>query len=89
MMTLPLRLAVMLTVWVTLFGSSTCLAQPATTLPSANYFLGFSEFFDGEYLDAERTFRRNQPVGLSNWSEPVSGFNLLLDDAGRVLLPHG
>jgi len=59
MMTLPLRLAVMLAVWVTLVGSSACLAQAPTSLPNASYFLGFSDFFDGDYLDAERTFRRN------------------------------
>ena len=59
MITLPLRLAVMLTVWMTLVGSSTCLAQQPTSLPNASYFLGFRDFFDGDYLDAERTFRRN------------------------------
>ena len=59
MMTLPVHLAVVLTVWVTLLGSSACLAQPSTSLPNARYFVGFRDFFDGEYLDAERTFRRN------------------------------
>ena len=59
MKTLPVRLTVILAVLMTLIGSSTCLAQQPTSLPNASYFLGFRDFFDGDYLDAERTFRRN------------------------------
>ena len=60
MTTLPVRLAVILTVLATLISSSTCSAQVSSTLPNASYFLGFPRFYEGEYLDAERFFRGNR-----------------------------
>ena len=59
MMTLPARLAVILTVWVALISSSTCSAQLSSSLPSTGYFLGFRTFFEGEYRDAEGIFDNN------------------------------
>ena len=69
MKTLRIRLTLILAVLVTLIGSSACLAQiqlqiqpqtqPSSSLPSASYLLGFQPFFEGEYRDAERIFRRN------------------------------
>ena len=69
MKTLRIRLTLILAVLVTLIGSSACLAQiqlqiqpqtqPSSSLPNASYLLGFQPFFEGEYRDAERIFRRN------------------------------
>ena len=59
MKTMSVRLTLILAVWVTLLGSSACLGQPTSTLPDTGYFLGFGRFFEGEYRDAERIFRRN------------------------------
>ena len=59
MKTMPVRLTLTLAVLVTLIGSSACLAQSSSSLPDTGYFLGFRRFFEGEYRDAERIFRRN------------------------------
>ena len=56
MKTLPVCLAVLLAVLVSLIGSTQCKAQ-SSTLPNQNYFRGFPQFFEGDYKDAAREFR--------------------------------
>ena len=58
MKNLPIRLAVVMTVLMTLFGSSACVAQ-TSSIPASGYFVGFRDFFDGDYERALRTFRSN------------------------------
>ena len=56
MKTLPVCLAVLLTVLVSFVGTAKCVAQ-SRSLPSQRYYTGFASFFQGDYRDAERDFR--------------------------------
>jgi len=56
MKTLPVCLAVLLTVLVSLVGIDPCVAQ-SSSLPNQNYYIAFARFLEADYKDAERDFR--------------------------------
>lgn len=56
MKTLPVCLAVLFTVLISLAGSTQCVAQ-SSSLPNQNYYSAFARFFEADYKDAERDFR--------------------------------
>ena len=56
MKTLPICLAVLLLVLVSLVSTENCVAQ-SSSLPSQNYYTGFARYFEADYKDAERDFR--------------------------------